>query len=402
MLTVDFRRFPVRPGDRVLDLGCGGGRHAFEVYRRGADVVAFDLDPAELAPVTGMFGAMRAAGEASAEAGATAISGDATAMPFGDGMFDRVIAAEVLEHVLDDQRAMNELARVLRPGGLAAITVPSFLPERVCWALSTEYHEVPGGHVRIYTRVELQAKLARAGLTALWHHHAHGLHSPYWWLKCAVGVHNDKHRLTSAYHRVLVWDIMRKPAVTRLAEQALNPLIGKSLVVYAVKAELSMRARLNLSRSERATFFAPLRRRHAPVVSAAGGSFHGFVSSLKRWSSRALYWLTSSGSGFTAEKLFGNESPAVGDGNEPWSRIFRAMGSIRVDGIILPGKVAPPRSGSRTGTVAAEKSPLRKASVGTGCRLVKTCRRLPPSYATKKKLRLRTRGPPAVAPNRLR
>ena len=65
MLTVDFRRFPVRPGHRVLDLGCGGGRHAFEVYRRGADVVAFDLDPAELAPVRGMFGAMRTAGEAS-------------------------------------------------------------------------------------------------------------------------------------------------------------------------------------------------------------------------------------------------------------------------------------------------------------------------------------------------
>jgi SAM-dependent methyltransferase len=237
VLTVDFRRFPVRPGHRVLDLGCGGGRHAFEVYRRGADVVAFDLDPAELAPVTGMFGAMRAAGEVGQEGGATAISGDATAMPFGDGRFDRVIAAEVLEHILDDQRAMNELARVLRPGGLAAITVPSFLPERVCWALSTEYHEVPGGHVRIYTRIELEAKLARAGLTALWHHHAHGLHSPYWWLKCAVGVHDDKHRLTSAYHRLLVWDIMRKPAVTRLAEQALNPLIGKSLVVYAVKRE---------------------------------------------------------------------------------------------------------------------------------------------------------------------
>ena len=65
MLTVDFRRFPVRAGHRVLDLGCGGGRHAFEVYRRGADVVAFDLDPAELAPVTSMFGAMLAAGEVS-------------------------------------------------------------------------------------------------------------------------------------------------------------------------------------------------------------------------------------------------------------------------------------------------------------------------------------------------
>ena len=158
-------------------------------------------------------------------------------MPFGDEVFDRVIAAEVLEHVLDDQRAMNELARVLRPGGLAAVTVPSWLPERMCWALSAEYHQVPGGHVRIYTRVELEAKLARAGLRVGWHHYAHGLHSPYWWLKCAVGVHDDKHPLVSAYHRMLVWDIMSKPAVTRLAEQALNPLVGKSLVVYAVKLE---------------------------------------------------------------------------------------------------------------------------------------------------------------------
>jgi SAM-dependent methyltransferase len=235
VLTVDFGRFPIRAGDRVLDLGCGGGRHAFEVYRRGADVVAFDLDPGELAPVTSMFGGMLVAGEVSPQAGAGAVSGDATSMPFGDGAFDRVIAAEVLEHILDDQAAMNELARVLRPGGLAAITVPAFLPERICWALSSEYYDTPGGHVRIYTRAELEAKLARAGLTALWHHHAHGLHSPYWWLKCAVGVHDDKHRLASAYHKLLVWDIMRKPAVTRLAEQALNPLIGKSLVVYAVK-----------------------------------------------------------------------------------------------------------------------------------------------------------------------
>jgi SAM-dependent methyltransferase len=237
VLTVDFRRFPVRPGHRVLDLGCGGGRHAFEVYRRGASVVAFDLDPAELGPVTGMFGAMREAGEVegSGPGAAAVVSGDATAMPFEDGAFDRVIAAEVLEHVLDDQQAMNELARVLRPGGLAAVTVPSWLPERICWALSEEYHQAPGGHVRIYTRVELEAKLARAGLCVGWHHHAHGLHAPFWWLKCAVGVHNDKHPLVSAYHRLLVWDIMRGPALTRGAERVLNPVVGKSLVVYAVK-----------------------------------------------------------------------------------------------------------------------------------------------------------------------
>jgi SAM-dependent methyltransferase len=236
MLTVDFGRFPIRAGNRVLDLGCGGGRHAFEVYRRGGRVVAFDLDPGELKAVNSMFAAMRAEGEAGATgAGAVAVSGDATEMPFCDDAFDRVIAAEVLEHVLDDQRAMHELARVLRPGGLAAITVPAFFPERVCWSLSSEYHEAPGGHVRIYTRVELEAKLARAGLEPRWHHHAHGLHSPYWWLKCAVGVGKDDHPLAAAYHRMLVWDIMKRPAVTRLAERALNPVIGKSLVVYAVK-----------------------------------------------------------------------------------------------------------------------------------------------------------------------
>ena len=101
--------------------------------------------------------------------------------------------------------------------------------------LSDEYHEVSGGHVRIFTRAEVAAKLTAAGLTPTGSHHAHGLHSAYWWLKCAVGVHDDAHPAVRAYHRLLVWDIMSKPALTRLSEAALNPLIGKSLVIYARK-----------------------------------------------------------------------------------------------------------------------------------------------------------------------
>ena len=156
-------------------------------------------------------------------------------MPFPDGCFDRVIAAEVLEHIPADQAALHELARVLRPGGVAAVTVPAWLPERICWRLSDDYHNVPGGHVRIFTRAELEAKMTRAGLAVSGHHHAHALHSPYWWLKCAVGVHDDDHPLARAYHRLLVWEIMKHPAVMRLADRALNPLIGKSIVIYAAK-----------------------------------------------------------------------------------------------------------------------------------------------------------------------
>src|SRR5579863_2988021 len=168
-----------------------------------------------------MFAAMHAAGEATPPAGAAALSADATSLPFPDGAFDAVIAAEILEHLPNDAAAMAEITRVLRPGGTVAVTVPAWLPERICWALSSEYHEVPGGHVRIFTRAELTAKLTAAGLQVTGSHHAHGLHSPYWWLKCAVGVHNDHHPAVRAYHRLLVWDIMKRPAVTRLAERAL-------------------------------------------------------------------------------------------------------------------------------------------------------------------------------------
>ncbi|WP_174550955.1 class I SAM-dependent methyltransferase [Actinomadura macra] len=235
MLTVDFQRFRVTPGDRVLDMGCGAGRHAFELYRRGADVVAFDQDAGELDGVEKMFGAMRLEGEVPEDATAETVQGDALDLPFPDDHFDGIVASEVLEHIPDDMRAMRELLRVLKPGGRLAVTVPSWLPERVCWALSEDYHTAPGGHVRIYTRAELEAKLKSVGFKVGGHHHAHGLHAPYWWIKCAVGVNNDANPLAKAYHQILVWDIMKRPLATRLAERVMNPVIGKSVVVYLAK-----------------------------------------------------------------------------------------------------------------------------------------------------------------------
>jgi len=240
LLTVDFDRIGIQPGSRVLDLGCGAGRHAFELYRRGAHVVALDQDQQELSAVSSMFDAMREAGEAGeAGAGGSAetVRGYALDLPFPDGHFDHVVAAEILEHIPHDELAMAELARVLRRGGTAAVTVPRFLPERVCWALSDAYHEIEGGHVRIYRGSDLATRLESAGLQVVGTDHVHGLHSPYWWLKCAVGVDNQDHPLPLLYHRMLVWDIMSKPWLTRAADRLLNPFIGKSLVVYLCKPD---------------------------------------------------------------------------------------------------------------------------------------------------------------------
>jgi SAM-dependent methyltransferase len=235
MLTVKVDRLGLRPGDRVLDLGCGGGRHAFEFFRRGAHVVALDYNPEDVAGVSAMLAAMGDAGEAIAGARALALVGDAYRLPFTDGAFDVVVISEVLEHLHDDRGAIAELDRVLRPGGTLAVTVPRWWPERVCWALSDAYHQVEGGHIRIYRRHQLLGRLRERSFEPRETHHAHALHSPYWWLKCVFGPDNEAAALPRWYHKLLVYDIIRGRWWTRRTERMLNPVLGKSFVVYLTK-----------------------------------------------------------------------------------------------------------------------------------------------------------------------
>ena len=235
MLTVDLDRLRLGRGDTLLDMGCGGGRHAFAAMKRGAKVVALDADGGELKVVQDTVTAMDEAGEIPPGGAGVPVQGDALALPFADGAFDRIIASEVLEHIPDDRGAIAELARVLRPGGRMAVTVPARLPERINWALSTEYHDIPGGHIRIYRQHELEQRLERAGLMLRGSAHAHALHSPYWWIRCAGGVNDADRLLARRYHDLLVWQIMKNPPVLRWADRALNPLIGKSLILYVEK-----------------------------------------------------------------------------------------------------------------------------------------------------------------------
>jgi ubiquinone/menaquinone biosynthesis C-methylase UbiE len=241
VLTLRFEHLGLRPGAKVLDVGCGGGRHIRQTrLLPGIDAIALDLGDKETRDTAKM---LRELDTIPVQWGGTvpgaghwlSTRGSVYQLPFGDGTFDCVIISEVLEHLHEDARALAEITRVLKPGGVLAASVPREGPEAVCWALSKKYRNTPGGHVRIYRRTRLRALLKSAGYEIYASHFAHGLHSPYWWLKCALGVDRDDISIVQLYHRLLVWDMMRRPWLTRALETALAPLIGKSVVFYGIK-----------------------------------------------------------------------------------------------------------------------------------------------------------------------
>jgi SAM-dependent methyltransferase len=243
VLTFDLERLEIAPGARVLDLGCGNGRHVL-VTRWLPRVTGVALDLALTEALAAVETMQRMDSTEPADGGTVpdagpwlVVQGDSYRLPFPDSWFDCVIASEVLEHLREDAAALDEMERVLRPGGLLAVSVPRHGPEAVCWALSREYHSNPGGHIRIYRRRELLRKLEEHGLRVVARHHAHALHSPFWWLRCLLGVRNEESPPVRVYHRFLVWEMVRRPWWTRALEGALDPLIGKSLVLYARKAE---------------------------------------------------------------------------------------------------------------------------------------------------------------------
>ncbi|MFP4477666.1 MAG: class I SAM-dependent methyltransferase [Desulfatibacillaceae bacterium] len=236
MLTVDFKKIGLFPGQKLLDVGCGEGRHTCHAYtREGVFTVGLDLDYPSAQKTRDMLRAMEEEGMGGGGKWQV-VCGDSTRLPFADQSFDAVICSEVLEHIPDNAGAAGELARVLKDTGMLAVSVPRYFPERICWALSDEYHSNEGGHIRIYRKKELRRLFESAGLKCVGSHGAHALHAPYWWIKCAVGVENEKALPVKLYHRMLVWDIMRRPLLTRAIEKALNPWMGKSVVMYFVKS----------------------------------------------------------------------------------------------------------------------------------------------------------------------
>ena len=195
MLSVDLDRLGVRPGDWLLDAGCGGGRHCFGALERGARVAGIDLDRESLA--------LARAGLAG-RAGSGALQADVFRLPFPDGAFDRIVCSEVMEHVHDYRGAIRELVRVLRPGGTLGVTVPTATSEWLYLALSRLYFESPGGHIRVFRPRDLARALAASGVRVEGASFAHSLHTPYWAVRAAIGLDDERPRPTRLFRRFLL------------------------------------------------------------------------------------------------------------------------------------------------------------------------------------------------------
>jgi ubiquinone/menaquinone biosynthesis C-methylase UbiE len=235
MVTVEFDRLTVKPGFKILDIGCGSGRHTCAAYQcRKATAIGVDLNFDDLNEARGRLQLHDLLGEHGG--GIWALSAaDVLNLPFKDDHFNLVICSEVLEHILSHRRAIREIVRVLQPGCNLVVSVPRYWPERICWALSTDYHTAAGGHVRIFKQTQLVTELQNAGVKPWARHYAHSLHTPFWWLKCLVGPNRENSLPVNLYHRFLTWDIMKQPRSTRLVDNLLNPILGKSVVFYLRK-----------------------------------------------------------------------------------------------------------------------------------------------------------------------
>ena len=232
MQTIDFRYFPLAPNDVMLDLGCGEGRHCINAYLHENIIsMGVDLSFRDLQTTMQKFEPFASMGQGKFYLQQV----NADKLPFADASIDKIICSEVLEHIENYSIVLAEIYRVLKPNGLVAISVPRYWPEKICWWLSDAYHQVQGGHIRIFKSKTLKQSLTNSGFILYKRHWAHALHVPYWWLKCLFWKSQDNSRLIKLYHRFLVWDLMQKPWLTKTLEKCLNPVIGKSVVMYFVK-----------------------------------------------------------------------------------------------------------------------------------------------------------------------
>ena len=233
MLTFNFKKYNLNHNGSMLDVGCGEGRHIFGVMQEYPMMkcVGLDMDDDSLKKAEEGYSYF----ESISEVGAEFIKGSAYSLPFPDNTFDLIVCSEVLEHLHEYNDAVIEINRVLKPGGKFFASVPAFWPEKICWYLSKEYQNQPGGHLRIFDQKKLINEIEDRGFKFLSSEKFHSIHSPYWWLRCFFWKSQEKNLLVKVYKKILERHILKKPRIIDNIDKLMNPIMGKSFSMYFKK-----------------------------------------------------------------------------------------------------------------------------------------------------------------------
>ena len=182
MLTIDLDKIKIKDGDTILDLGCGRGRHIHKLYYyKKCHVIGLDLS---LEDIKITYQGFETYPDITNDPNRhfNLMTGNALSLPFKDETFDQIICSEVLEHIPNYEKVIHEIHRVAKKNSYIGISVPNRIPEKICWYLSDEYHNEPGGHIHIFEKKQLINSFRNNNFFYLSKSYKHGLHSPYWWL----------------------------------------------------------------------------------------------------------------------------------------------------------------------------------------------------------------------------
>ena len=233
MLTFNLDKYTLNTNGIMLDVGCGEGRHIFGIMQQNPlmQCIGLDMDKKSLKKAEEGYAYFKTLSQAGAEF----IIGSAYSIPLPNNSVDIVICSEVLEHLHEYNDAINEIHRVLKPGGKFYASVPASWPEKICWALSKDYQNQPGGHLRIFNQKSLIEEIKLSGFNYLSSEKFHSIHSPYWWLRCLFWKSQDSNFFVNKYKKLLEKHILEKPKFLDSIDKFLNPIMGKSFAMYLEK-----------------------------------------------------------------------------------------------------------------------------------------------------------------------